>query len=291
MKLTGDACPKLYNKWQPLEFEDFNLDENGVRYSESKKGEINQSYIFNFAFLDINFDYKYFTRQEIAAQQIMPETEYPEISKIFNKEILELYLDTKKFVQKQINEVSKSIPELQNLVVDKYSKFQRAIKFEYTVDIPFKNVEIRNKTAIEMYLSLKEQLIETFSKKEETTNQGNFMGFPIGSEEHLKLSNGIELCTSGNSDYVNAGTIYLSILCDENGSQNEFQKVFKETEQFMMTNYKNKLIKYSNNSCFNFGLKGTGSYWQILLPEIKLWKQIPNENKHTISFLTQKIQN
>ena len=56
MKLIGPNCPLLFDKWQPIEFNDFNLDEFGRKYPEVGKNSINQTYVFPFANLDINFD-------------------------------------------------------------------------------------------------------------------------------------------------------------------------------------------------------------------------------------------
>lgn len=76
-------------------------------------------------------------------------------------------------------------------------------------------------------------------------------------------------------DKMNAGTVYLTVYCDETGSQNEFQKVFNETKNFINSEHKDKLRILPNDSCLNFNLKGNGSYWFISLPEIKSYKQLP----------------
>jgi len=278
----GDDCPKLFNKWQPTEFNDFTLDDNGKKYDSVNPNIINQSCQFPFAYFNINFDYIYYTRQDISATQIVPSEHHTNVPFIFNKEILELFIDAKDFVQKRVNIASKTIPELSDLVVNKYSQFQRVINFEYTVNTPFKKVDLRNQIAMEVYLSLKEDLINKFYINKELLHPGNIMGFPIGTDEAIILENGINLNASGLPDAINAGTVYLSIYCSEDGSQEEFQKVFDSATNFIDANYKNKLRTLPSGSGLNFGLNGTGSYWNISLPKIKNRKMLPNDKSGII---------
>lgn len=177
MKLKGLECPKLFDKWQPLEFCDFNLDNSGKKYEDLGRRVVNQNYTFPFGYVEINFDYNQYCTQKIAATQLVPNENYTNVPFIFNKDILDLYYDAKNFTQEKINSISKIIPELSDLVVDKYSRFQRAINFEYSVNVPFENVDLRNQTAIEIYLSLKEHLFNVFSKDKEFFHPGNVMGF------------------------------------------------------------------------------------------------------------------
>ncbi|MFA6073181.1 MAG: hypothetical protein WC758_03645 [Candidatus Woesearchaeota archaeon] len=274
MKLTGINCPKLFDKWQPLEFQDFTLNDVGEKYISVNKCKINQEYVFSFAEVNVNFDYEQCINQEITTRQIFTKTHDKDISYLFNKDILELYVDAKLFTQKHIDIASKIILELKDLNVDKYSMFQRSIRFKYTVDIDFNNVDLRNRVALDVYLSLKDHLDNTFSKKKEFFHSGQVMGFPIGTDETILLKNGINLDASGLPGPLNAGTIYLNIHCDENGTQNEFQKVFDETTNFIESIHKNKLIIYRSGSSLDFNLNGQGTRWAIFFPEIKYSKQI-----------------
>jgi hypothetical protein len=135
---------------------------------------------------------------------------------------------------------------------------------------------------MEVYLSLKEDLINKFYINKELLHPGNIMGFPIGTDEAIILENGINLNASGLPDAINAGTVYLSIYCSEDGSQEEFQKVFDSATNFIDANYKNKLRTLPSGSGLNFGLNGTGSYWNISLPKIKNRKMLPNDKSGII---------
>ena len=263
--LVGEDCPLLFEKWRPDEFESF---------FDGEPSRLSQMYDFDFASVDINSSNIYFPQHYISAHgKMYPGAYTPEA--LFEPKILELYIDAKEFMKQKLKEKSTLIPELALIDIEEHSKFGRCTGCHVDVedDRPSGalDIEARNKIASEVYHSLEDNLRKEFGIVSEEIVPNYVLLVPAGDAKILTLSKGIYFMTENPlPDEVNAGTLYMRIISDENGEKEFHHNVVEFVFGYLNRAFKDRLVGNHNKDVVNLGLSGDGSAWKIDLSRIKV---------------------
>jgi len=269
MELTGDDVPLLFNKWKPQKFEDYNIDDLGERLYEE---DISQNYFFEDLLVIIVSHLSGGSTHKISAKQRLNEKDAMSLEKIFDPTVLEIWEDGKQNIEDKIK-LNNTIPELKRVNVhdSKYSNFRRRINFSYSI-----NQKGNEQKASEIYQGLEQHLCEEFGFDKSRQGPGGIE--TRGTQfKRVDFLNGIFISAQASKDYENAGKVYFSISCDENGKKEDFEKVLNSATQYIETHASN-LKQYSTGS-LNFPLQDQGSHWEIDLSSVKVNPKLEGQKK------------
>jgi len=115
IELTGDDVPLLFDKWKPEKFKGY-----------SGQG-LNQQFDFGFAYVEISSDSRYAITHYILARGAMLPYHLPEA--LFEPQILEMYLDGKRWMKAKLEKAAIIHPQYAAIDVEEYSMFRRASGF------------------------------------------------------------------------------------------------------------------------------------------------------------------
>ena len=255
--------PLLFDKWEPTDF------RGGCEQ------KLIQTYTFPFARVKIESSEVYFPIHLIEARGNLGLGNYNP-QELFDPQILEMYLDGKKWMKEKLKEAQIKFPEMSQVDVEKQSYFGRSTAFIVQVDreklnLGFENVEELNNEVKSVYESLEEHLKSLFESREEWLDPNYLMQFRDGESKTVAFSEGVHLCTANPArGAVNAGIIYPMIISDENASMEKHDSMVQEFISYLEKQHSDVL--YAGEVGWN--IPASGTIWTIDFSNVIFAKQL-----------------
>ena len=256
--LTGDDVPLLFGKWKPITFKD---------YSDQR----NQRFDFGFADVEIDSSRQYPITHYILARGTMFPYHSPEA--LFEPQILEIYLDGKRWMKAKLEEAARIHSQYRSIDVEEYSQFRRASGFSVEVDenkIPA--VQGKNDAVKEVYQSLEDRLRTKFDFIAAEVDPHDILWLPEGDINQRIPGDRARLLNFGNGTYFLAelsqnkrysGYLNMTVFSDEKGERDFHYGVRRLSIDYLKREHASKLTDIQNNGVVHIGLFGDGITWKI----------------------------
>ena len=270
--LTGEDVPLLFGKWKPVTFKDY-PSLSGWSYQ----------YDFEFAHLEISSDSRYSITHYISARGTMLPYHLPEA--LFEPQILEMYLDGKRWMKSMLEKAARTHPKYGTINVEEYSSFRRASGFSVEVDVnKIPAIKGKNDAVKEVYQSLEDRLRTEFSFDAAEVDPHDILWLPEGDiNQRIPGDNG-KLLNFGNGTYFLAefhknerysGALDMTVFSDENGERDFHYGVRRLSIDYLKREHASKLKGTQYSDVVHIGLFGDGITWKIDFSKAKFPPPLP----------------
>ncbi len=272
-ELTGGNAPLLFGKWKPAIFKDY-----------SDKG-LNQQFDFGFAYVEIDSNSQYPITHYIIARGTMYPKDLPH--NLFEHQILEMYLDGKKWMKAKLEEATLTHPRYGSIDVEKYSSFRRASGFSVEIDenkIPA--IQGKNDAAKEVYQSLEDRLRAEFDFVAAEVDPHDILWLPEGDINQripgdrgrlLNFENGTYFLAEFSRNERYSGYLNMTVFSDENGNKDFHYGVRGLSIDYLKKEHAAKLRDGQNSGVVHIGLFGDGITWKIDFSKAKFPLLLPTD--------------
>ncbi len=245
MESTSQNCPKLFGIWKPNRVLDL-----------SKTLEINKKYYLDFARVEVYSKNPPYPTDVIMAEGLKPVREY-NLEKLFDQDMLTLYIDAKGFVKERLRVLSEFNREFAIIDVDDNSLFSRVTSLNFNTGTELENIKKKHEVVNRVLDSLERALGYNFKMVKKVSMYENCL------QKKWCINDGISIYVNPlETNLMTAGVQYLKVVSTKKGKK----KDHKEMIDFCVNQINEtteRLLPKQDGSKVEVGSNNDGTKWKI----------------------------